>query len=122
LNRNTCAGGALLALLAVAGLLAGACVQSAPASQDPKRIDAPRLFEQACAKCHSPDGSGGLPTVANGPRPIDLRDPEWQRSRTDAEIAAAIHDGRGAMPPFSDVLTPVQIAEIVGHLRTLKAR
>lgn len=105
-------------LLGVA--LAAGCARSAPASQDASVVDAPRLFAQACAKCHAAGGSGGLAMATNGPRPIDLRDPEWQRNRTDSEIAAAIRDGRGAMPPFHDVLAPEQIAALARHVRTLR--
>jgi mono/diheme cytochrome c family protein len=83
-------------------------------------MDARALFAQACAKCHAEDGSGGLPTVPNGPRPADLRAAEWQRSRADAEIVAAIKDGRGAMPPFADVLTTDQISALASYVRTLK--
>lgn len=100
--------------------MAAGCAQSAPAAQEARAADAPQLFVQACAKCHADGGSGGLAMATNGPRPIDLRDPDWQRSRTDSEIAAAIRDGRGAMPPFNDVLTPEQIAALARHVRTLR--
>jgi mono/diheme cytochrome c family protein len=58
--------------------------------------------------------------VANGPRPIDLTSAEWQRSRSDVEVLAAIRTGRGAMPPFESVLTVEQIAALGAHVRTLK--
>ena len=58
--------------------------------------------------------------AVNGPRPADLTTAEWQRSRTDAEIVAAIRNGRGAMPPFQDVLTPPQIEALGAYVRTLK--
>ncbi|MGH9308845.1 MAG: c-type cytochrome [Vicinamibacterales bacterium] len=115
LSTRACSAGLLLAAALVSG-----CVQAAPAAQDARAIDAPQLFAQACAKCHADGGSGGLTMATNGPRPIDLRDPEWQRSRSDGEIAAAIRDGRGAMPPFNDVLTPEQIAALGRHVRTLR--
>lgn len=58
--------------------------------------------------------------AANGPRPADLRDPAWQRARTDAEVGSAIRDGRGAMPPFADVLTPGQVTALVEYVRSLE--
>jgi len=58
--------------------------------------------------------------AVNGPRPIDLTDGEWQRSRSDTEIAAAIRRGRGAMPPFLDVLSAGQIDAVAAHVRSLK--
>ena len=83
-------------------------------------VDGKALFAQACAKCHAEDGTGGLPMVANGPRPIDLTSAEWQRSRSDAEVLTAIRTGRGAMPPFDGVLTAEQIAALASHVRALK--
>jgi mono/diheme cytochrome c family protein len=60
--------------------------------------------------------------AANGPRPIDLTSPEWQRGRSDQELATAIRTGRGAMPPFADVLTAQQINALGSYVRTLKRR
>jgi mono/diheme cytochrome c family protein len=105
-----------LALLFGAG---AACSRSSPAAERTP-VDASALFAQACAKCHADDGTGGLPMAVNGPRPADLTTADWQRSRTDAEIVAAIRHGRGAMPPFQDVLTPPQIDALGAHVRTLK--
>ena len=96
-----------------------ACSRSVPAAE-PIAVDAPALFAQACAKCHGADGRGGLAMVANGPRPIDLTSSEWQRARTDQELATAIRTGRGAMPPFADVLTAQQIDALASYVRTLK--
>jgi mono/diheme cytochrome c family protein len=58
--------------------------------------------------------------VANGPRPVDLTTGEWQRSRSDAELLAAIRDGRGAMPPFQGVLNNDQMTALVPYVRILK--
>ena len=95
-----------------------ACHRAAPAAEHAP--DGPALYAQACAKCHAADGTGGLPMAVNGPRPIDLTDGEWQRSRSDTEIAAAIRRGRGAMPPFLDVLSAGQIDAVAAHVRSLK--
>jgi mono/diheme cytochrome c family protein len=105
--------------LALAMSTAAGCSRSAPAAER-EPIDAPALFAQACAKCHAADGTGGLPMVANGPRPVDLTAVDWQRSRSDDELVAAIRSGRGAMPPFQDVLTTAQINALGGYVRTLK--
>ena len=83
-------------------------------------VDSAALFAQACAKCHAADGTGGLPTAPGGPRPVDLTTDEWQRSRSDAEVTSAIRNGRGAMPPFADVLTGEQITTLTAHVRKLK--
>jgi mono/diheme cytochrome c family protein len=106
--------------LCAAAVCGAGCARSSQASDQAPRIEAGPLFEQACAKCHGADGSGGLPTVANGPKPVNFRDAAWQASRSDDEIAAAIRDGRGAMPPFADVLKPEQIGELMRHVRAMK--
>jgi mono/diheme cytochrome c family protein len=98
-----------------------ACSRSTPAAERGV-ADARALFAQACAKCHAEDGTGGLPAAANGPRPVDLTSAEWQRSRSDAEIAEAIKNGRGAMPPFADVLTTDQIDALASYIRALERR
>jgi len=103
--------------LAISTAAAG-CSRSTPAAERAP-IDASALFAQACAKCHAADGTGGLPMVENGPRPVDLTTVEWQRSRSDAELVTAIRSGRGAMPPFQDVLTAEQINALATYVRTL---
>jgi mono/diheme cytochrome c family protein len=59
--------------------------------------------------------------VAGGPRPIDLRSADWQASRSDVEVYAAIRDGRGAMPPFEDVLNADEVAAMTAFVRQLGA-
>jgi cytochrome c6 len=115
--------GALRVLVVLCTAAVGACASQAPAAQSPAQgPDAPQLFGRACAKCHSSDGSGGLPMAAGGPRPVNFHDPAWQASRTDAEIAGAIRDGRGAMPPFAGVLTPAEITALAAHVRGLHSQ
>jgi mono/diheme cytochrome c family protein len=111
----------ILCRIVLAALCTGAAACSRPAAER-AAVDARGLFEQACAKCHASDGTGGLPMVAGGPRPIDLTTADWQRSRTDAEIVAAIRNGRGAMPPFEGVLTTPQIEALASHVRTLQRK
>jgi mono/diheme cytochrome c family protein len=97
-----------------------ACSRAAPAATEAAGVEAPALFAQACSKCHGGYGRGGLPMVANGPRPIDLTSPDWQRSRSDQDVATVIRNGRGAMPAFVDVLTTSQINALGSYVRRLK--
>ena len=106
--------GALVTNTALAACSSGA------RSPEQVTVDGAALFAQTCAKCHAADGSGGLPTVPGGPRPVDLTTDDWQRSRSDAEVTAAVRNGRGAMPPFADVLTGEQIDALTAHVRKLK--
>jgi mono/diheme cytochrome c family protein len=108
----------LTAAMLLCAAAAPACSRPSPAAER-RTVDAAAVFAQACARCHGSDGSGGLPSVANGPRPTDFTAVEWQRSRSDSEIASAIRDGRGAMPPFADMLTTEQIEALRSYIRTL---
>jgi mono/diheme cytochrome c family protein len=121
-NSSCTVPGAVRLFLVLLAMSAAACARSSQASEEAQAVDTVQLFGQACAKCHGTEGAGGLPTVANGPRPVDFRDASWQRSRSDDDIAAAIRNGRGAMPPFADLLTPGEIVRLTRHVRSLHTR
>jgi mono/diheme cytochrome c family protein len=71
-----------------------------------------QVYRQICQACHMANGMGGagaatIPALANNPRlqvaqyPIDM----------------VVH-GRGAMPSFTDTLSPAQVAAVVAYVRT----
>lgn len=78
------------------------------------------LFGAMCAQCHGPEGRGdgpGRPPVAQVP---DFTSAEWQASRSDAQLATGISEGRGGfMPAFGDRLSPEGVAALVRHVRRL---
>lgn len=114
--------GALRLMLIVCTVASAACARPSPAGEQAvSRPDGPQMFARACSKCHASDGTGGLPMALNGPRPINFHDSVWQAARTDAEIVAAIRDGRGAMPPFGDVLKSDEIAALAVYVRSLNS-
>src|SRR5262245_43410547 len=58
------------------------------------------LYRQHCAKCHGEDGKGG-PARSSQPTIPDFTDTAWQARRSDAQLLAAILDGKGdEMPSF----------------------
>ena len=68
------------------------------------------IFATRCASCHGADGGGGFgPTLAGV---VTSRFPN------PADQEAVVANGRGAMPSFSDSLTPEQIAAVVEFTRT----
>ncbi len=114
------------ASLAVVALATAPAVALAQAQTPPQsRGDAPggsailkppvtgeQVYRQVCQACHMADAKGGsgaatIPALANNPR-----------------LAAAAYPitlvvkGRGAMPGFTDLLSPAQIAHVVGYIRT----
>jgi mono/diheme cytochrome c family protein len=125
-------------------LLAGACARkpaseaakSAPAETTPR--EAPPLryevrlgkvtFTHYCQTCHGESGAGdGFNAFNLDPHPRDLSDPEFQKKKTDAELADAIQRGgvgvglSALMPPWGHTLSARQVDELVLYLRTLPA-
>lgn len=71
------------------------------------------LYARHCAGCH---GSGGRPVLPGAPdfsRPTALLKP-------DLALAAAVRDGKGAMPGYAGRLREREILDIVGYLRTFR--
>jgi hypothetical protein len=73
------------------------------------------LFNRYCIRCHGQDGRGvwdipGVPNFTNA---------AWQSSRSDAQIALIILEGRGAvMPPFRGTLSLEEACAMARYLRT----
>jgi mono/diheme cytochrome c family protein len=98
------------------GVVSGATPQEAPTNDDP--LAAGRaVFAGQCASCHGVSGRGDGPMAAMF-RPADLTAAAWQASRTDAEIAAAITQGRGRMPAFGAQLRPEAVSMLVRLIRS----
>jgi hypothetical protein len=68
--------------------------ESAPMGKGPPSPEAKAFFDQVCAMCHGPDGTGNGPAaVALNPKPRNYTDPNWQLSVTDDEIRKIIVEG-----------------------------
>lgn len=78
------------------------------------------IFASVCARCHGKEGRGGLPAKAGSPAPRDFADPAFQRTRTDAQIRAAIVHGvdGGAMPSFASTLAAEDLEALVRQVRS----
>ena len=71
------------------------------------------IYLQLCARCHAPDLSGGVgPALGPGSDAVAV---------DDAFLFAAIAEGRGRMPSFSQTLTPDQIDLVVAYIRARQA-
>jgi cytochrome c6 len=75
------------------------------------------LFKSKCAACHGADGTGNTP-VAKAMHIPDLTSAAVQK-QTDAELTAAITNGKGSMPAYKDKLSADQIKGAVGYIREL---
>jgi len=81
---------------------------------DPRPVDqaadGQKIYKQYCVVCHGPDGKLGL----NGAKDLTI-------SRyTEAERIVQVTEGKGAMTPFKNVLTPEEIKAVVAYTLTLK--
>jgi mono/diheme cytochrome c family protein len=78
-----------------------------------------QLFEQHCAKCHGPDGSGSR-ARRRYPDIPDFTDPGWQAQHSDAQMLASILDGKGAeMPALSHDISQEQARALLPYIRAL---
>jgi mono/diheme cytochrome c family protein len=78
-----------------------------------------------CSTCHEPDGRGttARKTMKDAEQIPDLTDPKWQASRTDAELAQSILEGKGkVMLPRKDILgvAHTDVKEMVALMRSFQ--
>lgn len=69
------------------------------------------LYARICAGCHLPDGSGA---IGAGRYPPLARNSKLEHAQYPIEI---VLEGRGAMPPFKDILDDAQIAAVLNYVR-----
>lgn len=89
-----------------------ACQPSTPANNG-NTATAPSgagVFKQYCVTCHGADGRMGL----NGAKIL----PESQLSLE--ERINLIHNGKGVMPPFKNLLSPAEIEAVATYTQSLK--
>jgi cytochrome c6 len=75
--------------------------------------DAAADYKAKCAGCHGADGSKSM----MGAKP--LNGPDVQKM-SDADLNAAITNGKGKMPAYKGKLTDAQINDLVKYVHTLK--
>lgn len=78
------------------------------------------IYAKECVACHGKAGGGDGPAaVALNPRPTDLTKGEFQRGRTDDQLAEVIAKGQKTMPGFGKRLSPEDISALVSYIREL---
>jgi len=78
------------------------------------------VYKTKCATCHGQDGSGNTP-VGKSLQVADLRSAAVQ-SKSDAELAQAVTEGKGNMPGFKGNITDGEIHAVVTFVRTFAAK
>lgn len=78
-----------------------------------------QVYKQRCALCHGPDGHGDGPgAAALNPKPRNYHDSKYMSTKTDAELLAVIHNGKGAMPAWKAILNETQMKSVLMYERT----
>lgn len=90
---------------------------------------APRIYARRCAVCHGPDGQGNGPAAPSLiPRPRDFTLGEFKYKTTPAgqppsesDLIRTVREGlhASAMPYFGDLLSEMEIREVVAYVRSL---
>ena len=117
--------GASSAPAASAPAAGGAGVMPAPAESSAAAGNAlgAEVFHTRCALCHGPTGHGDGPGgKALNPRPRNFHDTAYMSSRTDEQLLATIHTGKGAMPRWGGVLSEQEIHAVLAYIRELGKR
>lgn len=84
-------------------------------------------YHHYCMTCHGETGAGdGFNAFNIDPHPRDLTDPAFQKAKSDSDLKDAVQRGglgvglSAMMPPYGHTLTPDQIDQVVGYIRTFK--
>jgi len=80
--------------------------------------DGSALYGSKCAICHGKNGTGTPAWRAKG-QP-DLSSSDWQRTRSDEQIATRIREGKGKMPGFGKKLSEEEVVALVKQVRTFR--
>ena len=89
-----------------------------PYNGKPEAVDeGKKLYEDTCAGCHMPDGSGGMGAKLSGPQHI------YPRVTTDEGLFEVVFGGAaGAMQPFGLRWSQDQILKAMAYVRTLMSK
>jgi mono/diheme cytochrome c family protein len=96
---------------------AGAPIPSPATAEDPRLREGRGLFQRFCIRCHGADGKGSgirdtLPSIP------DFTRHDWQAGRSDPQLLASVHGGKGtAMPAFGNTLGREQVRAVVAYIR-----
>ncbi len=93
-------------------------VGPAPVGSQDAAAEAKALFASRCVTCHGASGQGdGAAAAAMNPKPRSFADKDWQKSKTDEQLALVIVKG-GAASGLSPLM--VANADLEGKPETVK--
>lgn len=83
-------------------------------------VDGAKIYADRCALCHGATGHGDGPASAGlDPKPRNHTDGAYMNNLTDEELSKVVHEGKGAMPAWKDVLSDEEIQAVIQHVRSL---
>ena len=128
--RHKAAAPAVAAVPAASASAAPADAAPAPAVEPPLPYElrlGRETYQHYCLTCHGDTGAGdGFNAFNLDPHPTDLTAPAFQKAKTEAALKDAVQRGGAGvglsplMPPYGKTLTPDQIDQVVGYIRTFK--
>lgn len=119
-----------IAMLAVAGALAGAVFAQDPDTKPPAKKSSgggsaaaaargKEVFDKKCGVCHYADSDAKK--IGPGLKGIGKRGTFTVNNNkvTDESLKTWIENGDTLMPPFKEVLEPAQIKDVVAYVKSL---
>jgi cytochrome c6 len=76
------------------------------------------IYKAKCLMCHGPDGMANNP-AGKALKAVSFKDPAVIKA-SDAELFAAVKNGKGKMPAENGKLTDAQIKAVIQYVRTLE--
>ena len=76
------------------------------------------IYTSKCAMCHGPDGLSATP-AGKALKSASFKDPAIIKA-PDAELFAAVKNGKNKMPSYAGKLTDDQIKSVIAYIRTLE--
>ena len=76
------------------------------------------IYKAKCLMCHGPDGMANNP-AGKALKAVSFKDPAVIKA-SDAELFAAVKNGKGKMPAENGKLTDDQIKTVIKYVRTLE--
>lgn len=78
-----------------------------------------RVFKTRCVVCHGASGHGdGIASKGLDPKPRNFHDKAYMATKTDAQLLATIHAGKGAMPSWKSQLSEDEMKAVLAYVRT----
>ncbi len=94
------------------------CLAAALATPAFSQSSGADVYKAKCLMCHGPDGMANNP-AGRALKAVSFKDPAVIKA-TDAELFAAVKNGKGKMPAENGKLTDAQIKAVIEYVRTLE--